>query len=99
MAAIQAVKDGHSDLKYEKKGEIKYAFGLRYGIGLYSKSSDSRRDDYGGNGSRFWSDIYGANYAPDFALYAEYYLFRGDVGKLSIFGMAGAGIFNGFACF
>jgi hypothetical protein len=55
-------------------------------------------DDTVGTGANF-SDIYGGNYAPDFALYGEYYLFRGDVGKLSIFGMAGAGIFKGFGAF
>jgi hypothetical protein len=93
--AIQAVKDGHSDLKYDKKGEIKYAIGLRFGIGI-------NRDIVANNGvgtSTKFPDIYGANYAPDFALYAEYYLFRGDVGKLGVFGMAGAGIFNGFGTF
>jgi hypothetical protein len=93
--AIQAYKEGHSDLKYEKKGEIKYSFGLRYGVGL---TRNILADSTVGTGTPF-QNIYGGNYAPDFALYAEYYLFRGDVGKLSIFGMAGAGIFQGYGNF
>jgi hypothetical protein len=88
------VKEGHSDLKYEKKGDIKYAFGMRFGVGL-TRTINADSSIAGAD----FDSIYGANYAPDFALYLEYYLFRGDVGKLSVFGMAGAGIFNGFGSF
>ncbi len=93
--AIQAVKDNHSDLKYEKRGEIKYAIGARFGIGMTRNIS---ADNPPGSGTNF-SNIYSANYAPDFSLYGEYYLFRGDVGKLAVMGSAGAGIFNGYGNF
>jgi hypothetical protein len=93
-SAIAQVNEGRSQLKYEKKGEVKNSFGLIYGVGLTRNATAPVI----GTGRAF-SSIYGSNYAPDLALFFERQLVRKEWGTLGVFGMLECGIFQGFGTF
>ena len=93
-SAIAQVKEGRSQLKYEKRGEIRNSFGLVYGVGLARNATAPTI----GTGRPF-NSVYGGNYAPDLALVFEHNFLRKEWGTLSVFGMAEVGIFQGFGTF
>ena len=93
-SAIAQVKEGRSQLKYEKRGEIQNSFGLVYGIGLTRNATAPTI----GTGRPF-NSVYGGDYAPDLGLFFEHNLLRKEWGTLSLFGMAEVGIFQGYGTF
>ncbi len=89
--AIQAVREGRSELTAKKKGTIHHAFGFRYGASL-------RRSIYATPALqlRQFSDVYGGNYAPDLSLFYEYQLFHSEnYGSIGIVGTGGLSYFHG----
>ena len=93
-SAIAQVNEGRSQLKYEKKGEVKNSFGLIYGVGL----TRSATAPVIGTGRAF-NSIYGSNYAPDLAFFFERQLIRKEWGTIGVFGMLECGIFQGYGTF
>jgi hypothetical protein len=92
---IADVAAGHSELPYVKNTDVKNTFGIRYGVGLTRNITANSTVGTG----RDFNGVYGSNYAPDFALYYEYLLFRKPFGQLGIFGMGEVGIFKGLGTF
>lgn len=89
--AIQAVKDGTSELKARRDGNIHHAFGLKYGASLTRNITAPA-----GTAANNFNDIYGANYAPDLSFFYEYQPFHSEwLGNIGIIGMAGVGYFSG----
>jgi hypothetical protein len=93
-SAIAQVKEGRSQLSYEKRGAVQNAFGLIYGIGLTRTATAPTI----GTGRPF-NSVYGGDYAPDLALFFEHNLLRKKWGTLSVFGMVEVAIFQGFGTF
>ncbi|MGK5085577.1 CFI-box-CTERM domain-containing protein [Bdellovibrionota bacterium FG-1] len=93
--AIQAVKEGRSELKANRQGEIHHAFGLRYGASLTRDISAAA-----GTAQRGFNDIYGSHYAPDLTLFYEYQPWHSELaGSLAFFTQVGVGYFHGSGVF
>jgi hypothetical protein len=91
-SAIEAVREGHSELQLKKPGTIHNAFGIRYGLGL---SRTITANNNVGTGRDF-NSVYGASYAPDISLFYEYQFFHSEIyGSVGAFGMATVAFFNG----
>lgn len=90
--AIDALLTGNSELTAKKRGNIHYAFGLRYGVSisrLISAPAGTQRQAF--------NDIYGSQYAPDLSLFYEFQPFHSEwFGNFGIVAMAGLGYFRGF---
>lgn len=89
--AILALQEGRSELHPRMPGEIRYAFGLRYGASLI-------RDVTAAPGAmiRPFNELYGYNYAPEFSLFFEYQFLRHEkLASLGILGGAGLAYFHG----
>jgi hypothetical protein len=82
-SAIQALKEGHSELHPKFEGKINHAFGLRYGVGV-------SRDTTSPSQVSSFKTVYGANYTPEIHLFYEFQPFHSEIfGNVGIFGMAG----------
>ncbi len=93
--AIQAVKEGNSQLEAKKTGDIHHAFGMRYGVSLTRDVSAAP-----GILKASFSSIYGGNYAPDLSFFYEFQPFHSEwFGNLGIIGMGGLAYFNGYGQF
>jgi hypothetical protein len=91
-SAIEAVREGHSELQLKKPGEIHNAFGIRYGLGL---SRTITATDGIGTGRDF-NSIYGASYSPDISLFYEQQFFHSEIyGSVGAFAMGTVAFFNG----
>lgn len=67
--AIQAVKEGRSELQLKREGKVDEAFGFRVGAALNRNIvADSESI---GSGSTF-EEVYGNGWSPDFTLYYEW---------------------------
>jgi hypothetical protein len=88
--AIQALKEGHSELQARKEGKIHHAFGIRYTDG-----SLTSRDYTLSNPAKSFSDIYGGNYSPEVSVFYEYQPWHSEwYGNLGFVAIAGVGYFH-----
>ena len=93
--AIEAVKEGHSELKMIKSLDIQSAVGIRVGLGL-SRNITAPQIGTGGN----FNSIFGNNWAPDVSIYYERQFFRSENwGSLGVFGMGSVAYFTGAGAF
>lgn len=89
--AIQAVNEGHSELKAKRVGEIHHAAGLRYGASLTRDITAAA-----GAASAPFNSIYGSNYAPDVTLFYEYQPFHSEwFGNFGLVSSLGVGYYHG----
>jgi hypothetical protein len=92
-SAIQAVKEGKSELHARRSGEIHNAAGIRIGPSL-------THDVTASTGLRPFNDIYGSNAQPDVELFYEYQPWHSEwYGNLGIFGQTGVGYAHGKGVF
>jgi hypothetical protein len=94
-SAIQAVREGRSELKMKRLGKVTNAVGFRIGAGMsYNVASNSEYQ------LRSFSDVYGSRYAPDFAFTYEWQPFRSEIlGNIGLVGSVGLGFFRGVGQF
>jgi|GEM_PF-498631 len=89
--AILALQEGRSELHPRMPGDIRYAFGLRYGASLV-------RDVTAVPGAmiRPFDELYGSHYVPEFSLFFEYQFLRHErFASLGILGGVGLAYFHG----
>jgi hypothetical protein len=92
-SAIQAVKEGRSELHAKRTGEIHHAAGLKFGPSLVHDISAA-------SALRSFDSVYGANYAYDFQLFYEYQPWHSEwYGNLGFFGLVGVGYYHGQGAF
>ena len=92
--AIQAVLEGHSDIKEKKLGEIHHAAGLRYGVSLNKLITAP------GITVKDFNTVYGSNYAPDLSFFYEFQPFHSEwLGNFGIVAIAGLGYYRGLGQF
>ncbi len=89
-SAIQAVREGNSELHPVRPGEISHAWGLRYGVSLDRNivgDADTQLQPF--------SSIY-QSYAPDIELYWEYQPWHSEWwGNIGIYASLGVSFFKG----
>jgi len=94
-SAIEAVKNGTSELKEKRLGQITSAFGLTYGAEV-NRTVTANSTILGRN----FSDVYGANYAPDVTLFYEWQPFHSETwGSLGIVSTLSVSYFTGVGQF
>ena len=90
--AIQATLEGRSELKEKRKGQVRHAFGLKYGFNL-------RRDfklATSSLGGPSFQSLYESNYGPQFGFYFERQSFHSEIwGSLGLVGLVDFGYFHG----
>lgn len=91
--AIQAVKEGRSELQVKKPGGIHHGFGFRYAVDTKSSYQWSASPNS-------FNAIYGQQYAPSFSLFYELQPFHSDVfGNFGLYLMAGVTLNRGLGTF
>ncbi len=90
--AIQAVREGKSELKMKMPGGISRSFGLRYGI----KSVSQNYSLSSGSGSVDFKTLYGQNSSTDLSGFYEFQPIYSELfGSLGIIGIFGVSVFSG----
>ncbi|OFZ53470.1 MAG: hypothetical protein A2428_02795 [Bdellovibrionales bacterium RIFOXYC1_FULL_54_43] len=93
--AIQAVREGKSDLELRREGPIHHAAGFRLGA---SQTRDTTA--IAGAGEKPYTDIYGTGWTPDLAFFYEYQPFHSEwFGNIGIYLSAGIGYASGMGNF
>ncbi len=89
--AIQAYREGRSQLKMKREGQITGAIGFRIGTAV-SRTVSAQPDTQ----QAAFSDLYGTGFAPDFTLFGEYQPFHSEIlGSLGLVAQFGVSIYNG----
>ncbi len=95
IGAIEAVKQGKSDLEAKKVGNIYHATGFRIGV-----SSTRNITAPAGTGLRSFSDVYGTAWAPEMALFFEYQPFHSEwFGSFGFWYGFGVSYYHGYGTF
>jgi hypothetical protein len=90
-SAIQAVKDGRSELQLKRPGTISGAAGLRVGVNNTRKvtATDAVRQ-------KQFSEVYGDGWVPDVTVFTEYQPFHSEwLGNIGLLGSVGFSQFKG----
>lgn len=91
-SAIQDTLEGKAELQERRKGEVRHAFGLKYGASL---KRDFKVLDASSNSPSF-SSLYEQNYGPQFGFFFEYQPYHSEWwGSLGLVGAVDFGYFNG----
>lgn len=94
-SAIQALKEGRSELKPRIDEKINHAFGLRYGVSLTRDITASEEMQ-----GTVFSSMYGSTYAPDLSIFYEFQPFHSEwYGNIGFFGKLGFSFFQGYGQF
>ena len=94
-SAIEAYKEGRSELKPRIEGEIHHAYGLRYGI---STTHNAAGD--GSSQAQNFQSIYGSSYSPDLNFFYEIQPIHSEwFGSVGLFGALGITYFSGIGKF
>ncbi len=91
-SAIEAFRQGKSELHPRFQGESSFGFGLRYGVLSRGTISSTR-------GLQNFFDVYGKKYSPSFSLMFEYQAIQNYLGKWSFFGLMGFQYYHGYGRF
>ncbi|HLD98868.1 MAG TPA: hypothetical protein VJB59_01340 [Bdellovibrionota bacterium] len=93
--AIQAVREGKSDLQARREGPIHHAAGFRLGA-----SQTRNTTAVAGAGEKPYSDVYGAGWTPDLAFFYEYQPFHSEwFGNIGIYLSGGISYASGMGNF
>ena len=91
-SAIQATLEGRSDLRERRKGEVRHAYGLKYGFALKRDFKAASSD----SGGASFQSLYENNYGPQFGFFYEHQLHPSETwGSLGLVGQLDFGYFNG----
>ncbi|MGK5087157.1 CFI-box-CTERM domain-containing protein [Bdellovibrionota bacterium FG-2] len=95
LGAIEAFKQGKSDLEAKKIGQILHATGFRIGV-----SSTRNITAPAGTGLRNFSDVYGTSWTPEISLFFEYQPFHSEwFGSFGLWYGFGVSYYHGYGSF
>lgn len=94
--AIEAYRQGHSELHLKKEGEVDSAFGFGVGVGMGRTVVANQ----GLGTGRDFNEVYGQTYAPDLSLFFERQLGHHETwGSFGLYGLANIAWFSGDGIF